>query len=318
MLKRFGPVLAGLVAVAALVIAVPSATGHPEECATAAAWTNADGGYSPYLSWQGAEESVCLSKSVTSRFDDSDAKLTKPNEVGTAGLRLIASRGKQGPFAPYAAFNSDLAFENGFAYQGNYEGVTIWDVRDPSNPDARRSDRLPGLAERRHRQRRDPGHVDRLAPHQRHVQQRGHLDADGAHHLGGPEGLRRQQPGGAAASRQRADRLRLAHPHGAAGGRVACSCTSSPTTSAARTTAAPTPARSRTTRSRSSRSRRRTRPRRRSSARRSCSPTAATRVSRAARSGRPRAATTSPSTRRSASRPAPAPARARSSTSRTR
>jgi hypothetical protein len=134
MLKRFGPVLAGLVAVTALAIGVPSATGHPEECATVAAWSNADGGYSPYLSWQGAEESVCLSKSVTSRFDDSDAKLTKPNEVGTAGLRLIASRGKQGPFAPYAAFNSDLAFENGFAYQGNYEGVTIWDVRDPSNP----------------------------------------------------------------------------------------------------------------------------------------------------------------------------------------
>ena len=31
-------------------------------------------------------------------------------------------------------FNSDIAFEDGFAYQGNYEGVSIWDVRDPSNP----------------------------------------------------------------------------------------------------------------------------------------------------------------------------------------
>src|SRR5687768_13619917 len=134
MLKRIGPVFAGLVLVAALAIGVPSATGHPEECANAAAWSSMDGGYSPYLSWQGAEESVCLSKSATSRYDDSDAKLTKSNQAATAGLRLIASRSKQGVFAPYAAFNSDIAFEDGYAYQGNYEGVTIWDVRDPSNP----------------------------------------------------------------------------------------------------------------------------------------------------------------------------------------
>jgi hypothetical protein len=134
MLKRVGPVFAGLVVVAALVIGVPTATGHPEECANTAAWASMDGGYSPYASWQGAEESVCVSESVTSRYDDSGAKLTKANEVGTAGMRLIASRSKQGPFAPYGAFNSDLAFEDGYAYQGNYEGVTIWDVRDPSNP----------------------------------------------------------------------------------------------------------------------------------------------------------------------------------------
>src|SRR5687768_14896631 len=134
MLKRIGPVFAGLVLVAALAIGVPSATGHPEECANTAAWASMDGGYSPYLSWQGAEESVCISKSASSRYDDSDAKLTRTNQKDNAGLRLIASRSKQGVFGPYAAFNSDLAFENGYAYQGNYEGVTIWDVRDPSDP----------------------------------------------------------------------------------------------------------------------------------------------------------------------------------------
>jgi hypothetical protein len=134
MLKRVGPVFAGLVVVAALAVGVPSATGHPEECAGTAAWASTDGGYSPYLSWQGAEESVCTSKSVTSRYDDSDAKLTRTSQTATAGMRLIASRAKQGPFAPYPAFNSDLAFEDGYAYQGSYEGVTIWDVRDPSNP----------------------------------------------------------------------------------------------------------------------------------------------------------------------------------------
>jgi hypothetical protein len=120
--------------VAVLAIGVPSATGHPEECAGTAAWASTDGGYSPYVSWQGAEESICASKSVTSRYDDSDAKLTREGQTATAGLRLIASRPKQGPFNTESAFSSDLAFENGFAYQGNYEGVTIYDVRDPSNP----------------------------------------------------------------------------------------------------------------------------------------------------------------------------------------
>ena len=134
MLKRVTPAIAGLVAVAALAVAVPSATGPPEECSGNAAWATTDGGYSPYLSWQGAEESICASKSVTSRYDDSDAKLPREGQSGTAGLRLIASRAKHGPFATESAFNSDLAFENGYAYQGNYEGVTIYDVRDPSNP----------------------------------------------------------------------------------------------------------------------------------------------------------------------------------------
>src|SRR5215216_2820754 len=122
--KGVGPVFAGLVVV-------------PR-------WPSTDGGYSPYLSWQGAEESICTSKSVTSRYDDSDAKLTRTSQTATAGMRLIASRAKQGPFAPYPAFNSDLAFEDGYAYQGNYEGVTIWDVRDPANPTVAGQIRCPG------------------------------------------------------------------------------------------------------------------------------------------------------------------------------
>src|SRR5215216_241865 len=112
--KGVGPVFAGLVVV-------------PR-------WPSTDGGYSPYLSWQGAEESICTSKSVTSRYDDSDAKLTKAGQTDTAGLRLIASRAKTGAFAGETLFNSDIAFENGYAYQGDYQGVSIRDVRDPSNP----------------------------------------------------------------------------------------------------------------------------------------------------------------------------------------
>jgi hypothetical protein len=144
MLKRVGPVFAGLVVVAALAIGVPSASGHPEECSTAAAWSSMDGGYTPYLSWQGAEESICASESVTSRYDDSDAKLTREGQKDSAGLRLIASRAKHGTFNTESAFNSDIAFEDGFAYVGNYEGVTIYDVSDPSNPTVAGQIKCPG------------------------------------------------------------------------------------------------------------------------------------------------------------------------------
>ena len=130
MLKRVGPAIAGLVVVAALAIGVPSATGHPEECATRPP------GPRPTAATRrtvlaGAEESICTSK-------PSRAATTTPAQLAAARparpCELIASRAKPGPFAADAAFNSDLAFEDGYAYQGNYEGVSIWDVRDPSNP----------------------------------------------------------------------------------------------------------------------------------------------------------------------------------------
>ena len=39
-------------------------------------------------SWQGAEKSECQSESVTSRYDDSDARLTGTNQQATAGMEL--------------------------------------------------------------------------------------------------------------------------------------------------------------------------------------------------------------------------------------
>ncbi|MCH8557619.1 MAG: hypothetical protein LAT84_07355, partial [Balneolia bacterium] len=32
------------------------------------------------------------------------------------------------------AFNTDLAFKDNYAIQGNYNGIVIWDISDPSNP----------------------------------------------------------------------------------------------------------------------------------------------------------------------------------------
>ena len=76
---------------------------------------------------------ACTSEAVRAGYDDSNAQLAA-GETGTENLQLIASRSKTGAFATEAAFNSDIAFEDGYAYQGNYEGVAIWDVRRPSNP----------------------------------------------------------------------------------------------------------------------------------------------------------------------------------------
>ena len=60
-----------------LAIGVPSATGHPEERSTAAAWSSA-------------------------------ATLTQSGDQATAGLELIASRSKPSPFNTESAFNSDM------------------------------------------------------------------------------------------------------------------------------------------------------------------------------------------------------------------
>ena len=246
-----------------------------------------------------------------------------PDQTGTAGLRLLASRPKTGPFAPEAAFNSDLAFEDGYAYQGNYEGVTIWDVRDPSQPDAGQPDRLPGLAERRHDQRRHPDHLDRLAAHQRQLQQH-RADPTPASRirptLGGPEGLRRPRSDGSPRCSPACATDCGSHTH-------TVLPEAEPPARLRPVVRHRAPAATRcdtgATGARQDLGRRGPEGEpgapRRSSASRSCSRTAATAVTtRHAARQRPPAATTSPSTRRSASRPAPAPARARSSTSRTR
>jgi hypothetical protein len=133
MLIRVGPAIAGLVALAVLAVAVPSATGHPEECSTAAAWTSTMS-FSPYATWEGAEEATCISDSVAGRFDDAKAALTTAGAVGTKNLKHLANVPKSGPFEPEGAFMSDLAFEDGFAYQGNYRGFQVFNVQDPENP----------------------------------------------------------------------------------------------------------------------------------------------------------------------------------------
>lgn len=71
---------------------------------------------------------------AVSGFDDSGAQLAPGDETGTPNLTLLSNTPKPAPFETEADFNSDLAFENGYAYQGNYDGVQIYDVRQPDQP----------------------------------------------------------------------------------------------------------------------------------------------------------------------------------------
>ena len=48
-------------------------------------------------------------------------------------LRLVSATPPQREFV--GKTNSDLAFSGDYAIQGNYDGVMVWDISDPANPE---------------------------------------------------------------------------------------------------------------------------------------------------------------------------------------
>ena len=125
-------VLVTAAALVALAVVPLSASAHPEACATGGVFSS-----QPTAAWfaEWTEESEgCLPASVVSRFDDSSAELAAGQSDGTDNLELKSNTPKRAPFETEGDFNSDLAFEDGYAYGGNYDGVQIWDVRDPDDP----------------------------------------------------------------------------------------------------------------------------------------------------------------------------------------
>jgi hypothetical protein len=119
-------VAAVLGAVAALPVA---ASAHPEACADMGVFSGPSADW--YADWT-AESEGCMSPAAVAGFDDSAAQLAPGETAGTDNLSLLYSKPKQ--FAPAASFNSDIAFENGYAFVGNYDGIQIWDVRDGQEP----------------------------------------------------------------------------------------------------------------------------------------------------------------------------------------
>ena len=78
-------------------------------------------------------DGTCLPAAVADRYDDSGAKLDV-GQTGTKNLKLLANLPKSGALAGEANFNSDLAFKGDLVFQGNYNGFQVTDVSDPENP----------------------------------------------------------------------------------------------------------------------------------------------------------------------------------------
>ena len=140
--RRVCHVLAITAALAAVSLMPTAASAHPEACAVTGGITG-----SPladvFESWAASSEG-CLSANVVAGFDDSGATLAPGETAGTDNIELRSNTPKPAPFEAEADFNSDLAFENGYAFGGNYDGVQIWDVRDEDNPKLAASIHCPG------------------------------------------------------------------------------------------------------------------------------------------------------------------------------
>jgi hypothetical protein len=116
-------------AIGAVSLLPASAGAHPEACAETSLFSGAPSA-NWYAEWT-AENEGCMNPAAVAGFDDSGAELTA-GQAGTDNLSLLYSKPKQ--FEGTSAFNSDIAFENGYAFVGNYDGVQIWDVRDGQEP----------------------------------------------------------------------------------------------------------------------------------------------------------------------------------------
>ena len=127
--QRVRHVFALAIAMAALAL-LPSAAGaHPEECAGGGAFAPTADFFAKF-----AESEGCMPAAAVDGLDDSGAQLAPGDATGTPNLAHLSNTPKVAPFEAEGDYNSDLAFENGYAFQGNYDGVQIYDVRQPDRP----------------------------------------------------------------------------------------------------------------------------------------------------------------------------------------
>lgn len=52
----------------------------------------------------------------------------------SSDLKLIASRPLVGPFAEEGAYGTDIAFKGKYAFQGNYQGFMVYNIKNPAKP----------------------------------------------------------------------------------------------------------------------------------------------------------------------------------------
>ncbi len=139
--RRVRYLLVAAAATGAVALLPASAGAHPEACAATGAFTGTT--TADWVNW-GAESEGCMSQAAVDGLDDSGAALAAGESDGTDNLTLLSNTPKKAPFELEGDFNSDIAFENGYAFGGNYDGVQIWDVRDGQTPALASTIHCPG------------------------------------------------------------------------------------------------------------------------------------------------------------------------------
>jgi hypothetical protein len=77
---------------------------------------------------------VCLTDDQIRAMDDTGAALAVDEISSSRNIRQLAHLDKQAPFNTEESIASDIAFQGGFAFQGNYDGFVIYDIRNPRRP----------------------------------------------------------------------------------------------------------------------------------------------------------------------------------------
>ncbi|MER7459575.1 hypothetical protein [Micromonospora sp. NPDC126480] len=91
---------------------------------------------------QAAPDEVAADQAAT--VEGVTAQLAVDEIASSDNLRLIANLPKQAPFDTTAAFGTDIAFQGPFAYVGNYEGFTIYNIANPAAPKIMSTVHCPG------------------------------------------------------------------------------------------------------------------------------------------------------------------------------
>jgi hypothetical protein len=121
-------VAAAAVCTGLLVGIAPARTAyaHPEVCAT-------DGKDEPGHD-HGERQEICFTQEEIDAMDDSAATLGVDEITHSPNLRPIANIPKQAPFDSETSLATDWAFKGHYAYQGNYNGISVYDIANPAAP----------------------------------------------------------------------------------------------------------------------------------------------------------------------------------------
>ena len=77
---------------------------------------------------------ACLPGADLAQMEGHEPELGVGEEASSRNVKRIATIPKQGPFAETSSFNSDLAFQGRYAFAGNYNGFTVFDIKKAKSP----------------------------------------------------------------------------------------------------------------------------------------------------------------------------------------